>query len=69
MDPYVKPGERKIGSARPKVQHVAPDSAKLTNRSERQIEKQAVGAQRRAIKKSARRHLQKQLESELNNPL
>lgn len=34
-------------------------------RKERQIEKQGVIAERRAIKKSARRHLQKELIADL----
>jgi hypothetical protein len=37
------------------------------NRKERQAEKEAVAAERRAIKKSARRHLKQQLLDELEN--
>ena len=36
-------------------------------RSERQVEKQAVAAERRAIKKSARRHLKKVLRREIED--
>jgi len=36
-------------------------------RKERQAEKEAVAAERRAIKKSARRHLKQQLLDELEN--
>jgi hypothetical protein len=60
MDPYTKPNERKVGVQRPKISHL---SSKIDSRtkSERQAEKQAVAAERRAIKKSARRPLKKEL--------
>jgi len=64
MDPYAKPRERKVGAHRPKIRHVAQTTEPRTRR-ERQAEKAAVAAQRRAIKKSARRHLKQQLLSEL----
>lgn len=65
MDPYTKPGERKIGAARPKIEHAAPDPAHPKNKRERLSEKQGVAASRRAIKKSARRHLRAELENEI----
>ena len=65
MDPYAKPNERKIGAKRPKISHL-PSAIETRTRSERQAEKQAVAAERRAIKKSARRHLKQQLLSELD---
>ena len=37
------------------------------NRRERQTEKEAVAAERRSIKKSARRHLKKALQAELEH--
>jgi hypothetical protein len=64
MDPYAKPKERKVGAGRPKIKHV-PQAAELQTRRERQMEKEAVVAQRRAIKKAARRHLKQQLLNEL----
>lgn len=64
MDPYAKPNERKIGAKRPKISHL-PSAVETRTRSERQAEKQAVTAERRAIKKSARRHLKKDLLAEL----
>jgi hypothetical protein len=65
MDPYAKPNERKVGAHRPKIRHV-PQVTEPRTRGERQAEKQAVTAQRRAIKKAARRHLRQQLLEELN---
>ncbi|CAN5792498.1 hypothetical protein BH20VER1_BH20VER1_00010 [soil metagenome] len=65
MDPYAKPKEPRVGEKRPKLQHVAEDPVQGRTRSERQAEKQAVAAERRAIKKSARRHLQKEMISDL----
>ena len=65
MDPYAKPKETRIGANKPKIQHIAEDPAQARTRSERQAEKQAVIAERRAIKKSARRHLKQQLLDEL----
>jgi hypothetical protein len=64
MDPYAKPKERKIGVQRPKLRHV-PQSVEPRTRRERQAEKERVAAQRRAIKKAARRHLKEQLLREL----
>ena len=65
MDPYANPKETKVGAKRPKIQHVAEDPANPRTRRERQAEKEAVVAERRAIKKSARRHLKQQMLSEL----
>jgi len=64
MDPYAKPKERNIGERRPKIRHVS-QSVEPRTRRERQMEKQRVAAQRRAIKKAARRHLKEQLLREL----
>jgi hypothetical protein len=64
MDPYAKPTERKVGAQRPKITHLPKSMARRTHR-ERQAEKQAVAAERRAIKKSARRHLKRQMLAEL----
>jgi len=64
MDPYAKPNERKVGAHRPKIRHL-PQVTEPRTRRERQAEKQAVTAQRRAIKKAARRHLKQQLLQEL----
>ena len=66
MDPYASPKESKVGANRPKIQHVAHDPAKPRTRREREVEKQAVAAARRAIKKSARRHLKRQMMADLN---
>ncbi len=66
MDPYAKPSERKVGANRPKIQHIAETETTRRTRSERQAEKEAVVAERRAIKKSARRHLKQQLLAELD---
>jgi hypothetical protein len=65
MDPYAKPTERNIGARRPKIRHVA-QSVEPRTRRERQAEKQGVAAERRAIKKAARRHLKEQLLRELD---
>jgi hypothetical protein len=64
MDPYARPNERKIGTKRPKISHL-PSAIETRTRQERQAEKQAVAAERRAIKKSARRHLKQDLLAEL----
>ena len=64
MDPYAKTKERKIGALRPKIRHVSQYAEPRTRR-ERQAEKQGVTAERRAIKKAARRHLKEQLLKEL----
>jgi hypothetical protein len=65
MDPYAKPRERKVGAERPKISHLA-HSVEGRTRRERQAEKEAVAAERRAIKKAARRHLKQQLLEELD---
>jgi hypothetical protein len=65
MDPYASPKETKVGAKRPKIQHAAQDPANPRTKRERQAEKEAVVAERRAIKKSARRHLKKQMLAEL----
>lgn len=64
MDPYTKPNECKVGAQRPKISHW-PSETDTRTRTERQAEKRAVAAERRAIKKSARRHLQQQMLSDL----
>ncbi|HEY6154024.1 MAG TPA: hypothetical protein VIW07_09820 [Candidatus Udaeobacter sp.] len=64
MDPYTKPKERNIGARRPKIRHVSQSEEPRTRR-ERQAQKQEVAAERRAIKKGARRHLKEQLLREL----
>jgi hypothetical protein len=64
MDPYAKPKERKVGVHRPKIRHL-PQFAGPRTRRERQAEKEAIAAERRAIKKAARRHLKQQLFEEL----
>ena len=66
MDPYAKPKERKVGTQRPKVSHL-PRKIDNRTRSQRQADKQAVAAERRAIKKSARQHLKQQLLEELRD--
>jgi hypothetical protein len=66
MDPYARPNEKKIGANRPKIAHLPADLETRT-RQQRQAEKQAVAAERRAIKKSARRHLKKQLDEEMKD--
>jgi hypothetical protein len=65
MDPYARPNERKIGAQRPRISHL-PNEVEKRTRQERQAEKQAVAAERRAIKKAARRHLKEQLRSDLD---
>jgi hypothetical protein len=64
MNPYAKPNEQKVGAKRPKITHL-PSAIENRTRSERLAQKQAVAAERRAIKKSARRHLKKALLEEL----
>ena len=66
MDPYARPKESKVGENRPKIQHIAEDPANPRTRRERQAEKEAVVAERRAIKKSARRHLKREMLAELD---
>lgn len=65
MDPYAKPREKKVGARRPKISHLA-ESVDRRTRKERLTEKEAVAAERRAIKKAARRHLKQQLLQELD---
>ncbi len=65
MNPYAKPNERKVGAQRPKISHLPGEIDKRT-RSERRADKQTVAAERRAIKKAARRNLKKQLLDELD---
>jgi hypothetical protein len=64
MDPYAKPRERKVGAHRPKIRHLSQFTEPRTRR-ERQADKEAIAAERRAIKKAARRHLKQQLLEEL----
>jgi hypothetical protein len=64
VDPYAKPKEQKVGTQRPKIMHL-PNSVERRTPGERQAEKQAVAAERRAIKKAARRLLKEQLLKEL----
>jgi hypothetical protein len=66
MNPYAHPKETKIGANRPKIQHLDETSAQRRTRRERQAEKEGVVAERRAIKKSARQHLRRQMLSELS---
>jgi hypothetical protein len=65
MEPYAKPKERKVGEQRPKIRHL-PHATDARTRRQRQVEKQTVADERRAIKKSARQHLRRQLLEELN---
>jgi hypothetical protein len=65
MNPYAKPNEKKTGANRPKISHL-PSALETRTRQERQAEKQAVAAERRAIKKSARRHLKRELDDEIS---
>jgi hypothetical protein len=65
VDPYAKPKEKKVGACRPKISHLAQSIERRTRR-ERQAEKEAVAAERRAMKKAARRHLKQQLLNELD---
>ena len=66
MNPYAKPNERKVGAQRPKISHL-PSKIDKRTRKDRQAEKQAVAAERRAIKKSARQDLKKQLLADLED--
>jgi hypothetical protein len=65
VEPYAKPKEKKVGARRPKISHLA-QSAETRTRRERQAEKEVVAAERRAIKKAARRHLKEQLLQDLD---
>jgi hypothetical protein len=64
MDPYAKPNEKKVGANRPKISHL-PSELETRTRQQRHAEKQAVAAERRAIKKAARRNLKKLLLDQL----
>ena len=68
MDPYAKPNERKVGANRPKISHLPSEIDKRT-RSERRADKQAIAAERRAIKKAARQQLKRKLRDELSEQL
>ena len=63
MNPYTKPGEKKVGANRPRITHL-PEAMENRTRNERLAQKQAVVAERRKIKKAARRHLKKELLSD-----
>jgi hypothetical protein len=65
MEPYAKPNEKKTGADRPKISHL-PAELETRTRQQRQAEKQGVAAERRAIKKSARRQLQRELDDEIS---
>jgi len=65
VDPYAKPREKKVGVRRPKISHLTRAVDRRTRR-ERQADKEAVAAERRAIKKAARRDLKQQLLRELD---
>jgi hypothetical protein len=65
MDPYAKPNEKKICANRPKISHL-PSDLETRTRQQRQAEKQAVAAERRAIKKAARRNLKRELDEEIS---
>jgi hypothetical protein len=66
MDPYAKPDEKKVGANRPKITHL-PSDLDTRTRQQRQAEKQTVAAERRAIKKAARRNLKRELLEELED--
>ena len=68
MNPYASPNEKKVGANRPKIQHVAETETQRRTRREREAEKQGVAAERRAIKKSARRHLKREMLDALQEP-
>lgn len=65
MDPYAKPNEKKVGANRPKISHL-PSDLEIRTRQQRLAEKQAVAAERRAIKKAARRSLKREMEEEIS---
>jgi hypothetical protein len=64
MNPYANPNERKVGARRPKIRHL-PGHVDSRTRQQRHAEKEAVAAERRDIKKSARQHLKEELRDEL----
>jgi len=57
-----------VGARRPKISHW-PSAVETRTRHERQAEKEAVAAERRAIKKSARRHLKRELLAEMEGEI
>jgi len=65
MNPYARPNEHKVGQNRPKIAHTGP-AQDIRTRQQRKAEKDAVAAERRAIKKAARRDLKKELQDELD---
>lgn len=64
VEPYAKPSERRTGANRPQIAHL-PRALDTRTRSERAADKRAVAAERRAIKKSARRQLKHELLDDL----
>jgi len=66
MDPYARPNELKVGRNRPKIEHTGA-AQDVRTPQQRKADKEAVVAQRRAIKKAARRDLKRQLLDELEN--
>ena len=66
MNPYARPNERKVGSNRPKIVHTGA-AQDLRTPQQRKAEKETIAAERRAIKKAARRDLKRQLLDELKN--
>jgi hypothetical protein len=66
MNPYAKPNEKKVGVNRPKILHLPSKIDTRTGR-QRQADKQAVAAERRAIKKAERQRLKRQLGEELKD--
>lgn len=65
MNPYASPKEAKVGANRPKIEHIAETDRQRRTRRERQAQKEDVAAERRAIKKSARQHLKREMLSDL----
>ncbi len=66
MKPYAKPKEQHVGAGRPKMSHL-PSAIDKRTRKQRQAEKEAVAAKRRAIKKAARQSLKQKLLDELED--
>ena len=64
MDPYAKPNERRVGANRPKISHLPADVDQRTP-GQRRADKQAIAAERRAIKKAARQRLKRKLRDEI----
>jgi hypothetical protein len=67
VGPYASPKEQRVGANKPRIRHIAEDPKHPRTRREREAEKQGVAAERRAIKKSARRALKQQMLTELND--